>query len=142
MAMISPRRALALACLASGLIAGACASTAPPALSSDLAGTQWTVQSIDGNPIAARTPSITFAAEDRISGQAGCNSFSGVYEAADGAIAVRALGRTKMACDAPLMSQEDALLSVLDKAERYWREGEHLVITAEDGHSLVLSPLG
>lgn len=134
-------RALAFTALASGLAAAACASMGPPALSSDLAGTRWAVQSIDGNPTQSRAPSVQFAAEDRISGTAGCNRFFGVYEAAQGAIDVRALGRTEMACDAPVMRQEEAFLGVLDKAERYQRRGDRLVITAEGGRSLVLSPV-
>jgi heat shock protein HslJ len=128
------------ACL-SALVAAACASLAPAAPSSDLAGTRWAVQSIDGQPTQIRTPSVEFAAEDRIAGGGGCNRYSGVYEAADGAIAVRALGRTEMACDTPVMRQEDAFFTVLDEAERYRLDGEQLVITAEDGRSLVLAPL-
>jgi heat shock protein HslJ len=134
-------RALAFTAIASGFAAAACASMGPPALSSDLAGTRWAVQSIDGQPTQARTPSVQFAAEDRISGTAGCNRFFGVYEASQGAIDVRALGRTEMACDAPVMTQEEAFLGVLDKAERYEREGDRLVITAQDGRSLILAPL-
>lgn len=139
MLSITPR-VLAAACIASGLITAACASYAP-APSSDLAGTNWAVQSIDGRPIETSSPSVEFAAEDRISGAGGCNSFSGVYEAANGAISVRALGRTEMACDGGIMRQEDAFFAVLDKAERYARQQGRLVITAEDGRALVLAPL-
>lgn len=125
------------ACL-SALVAAACASFAPTP-SSDLAGTSWAVQSINGRPTQARAPSVDFAAEDRISGAGGCNRYTGVYEAADGAIAVRALGRTEMACGTPAMQQEEAFFTVLDDAERYRRDGETLVITAQGGGSLVLA---
>jgi heat shock protein HslJ len=134
-------RILAALSLASGLAAAACASMSPPALSSDLAGTRWLVQQIvGGGPTQVRQAQIEFAPEDRISGSAGCNRFFGVYEAAQGAIDVRALGRTEMACEAPLMQQEEVILGVLDKAERYERQGEQLVITADDGRRLVLAP--
>jgi putative lipoprotein len=139
MRQIPPRILAGLAC-ASALIAAACASSAPPALSSDLAGTRWAVESIDGAAIAGQAPSVVFAQEDRISGAAGCNHFNGVYEAQNGAIDVRAIGRTKMACDAPVMRQEDALLDVLDKAAQYRRDNGRLVITADDGRSIVMSP--
>jgi heat shock protein HslJ len=139
MAAAPSRLVLALAACASGIIAAACASTAPPALSSDLAGTRWTVQSIDGASAGPRAPSIAFAAEDRISGVAGCNRFFGVYEADAGHIDVRALGRTEMACEQPVMRVEDAFLDVLDKAEVYRRDAGRLVITAENGQSLVLT---
>lgn len=134
-----PPRVLAALCCASALIAVACASSVPPALSSDLAGTRWAVQSINGANTAGRA-SVVFAAEDRISGAAGCNRFFGVYEARDGNIDVRALGRTEMACDQPVMSQENAFLDVLDKAAQYRREADRLVITAENGGNIVLAP--
>ena len=140
MGAVPHRIPLRLTACASALVAAACASLAPTP-SSDLAGTRWAVQSINGQPTQIRTPSVEFAAEDRIAGGGGCNRFSGVYEASEGAIAVRALGRTEMACDTPVMRQEDAFFTVLDDAERYRRDGERLVITAEDGGSLVLSPL-
>lgn len=139
MLRITPR-VLAVACLASGLITAACASYAP-AESSDLAGTSWAVQSIDGRPTAPRAPSVAFAAEDRISGLGGCNRFTGVYEAEDGAISVRAIGRTEMACEGEVMSMEEAFFDVLNEAERYERQQDRLVITAEDGRAIVLAPL-
>jgi heat shock protein HslJ len=136
---LTPRIVSCIA-LASGLAAAACASMSPAALSSDLAGTRWLVSLIDGRPSQARQASITFAPEDRITGTAGCNRFTGVYEAAGGSIDVRALGRTEMACAAPVMRDEEALLEVLDNAQRYTRQGERLVITAQDGSNLVLTP--
>lgn len=139
MAAAPSRLALALAACASALIAAACASTAPPALSSDLAGTRWTVQSIDGDAVGPRAPSIAFAQEDRISGLAGCNRFFGVYEAEAGHIDVRALGRTEMACDQPVMRVEEAFLDMLAGAQIYRRDAGRLVITAEGGRSLVLT---
>jgi heat shock protein HslJ len=140
MGFFQSRAALLAACCISGLITAACATKAPPALSSDLAGTHWAVQTIDGRPVLGRAPSVSFAHEDRISGAAGCNSFFGIYEAENGAIDVRALGHTERACELPVMSMEQSFLSVLDKADRYEREDNRLVITAEDGHSLVLTP--
>jgi heat shock protein HslJ len=136
---ISPRL-LAAACVASGLITAACASSGPPALSSDLAGTSWQVQSISGRAVAGRAPSVMFAAEDRISGVGGCNRFFGVYEARDGYIDVRALGRTEMACDSPVMRSEETFLDLLGEAAQYRRERDRLVITAEDGRNIVLAP--
>ncbi len=134
-----PPRVLAALALGCGLVAAACASTAPPALSSDLAGTNWAVQSINGAAVTGRAL-VAFAPEDRISGATGCNRFSGVYEAQGGRIDVRALGRTEMACAPPVMNQEDAFLDVLDKAAQYERQQNRLVITAEDGRNIVLAP--
>lgn len=139
MGAVPHRIPLRLTACASALIAAACASLAP-APSSDLAGTRWAVQSINGQPTQIRTPSVEFAAEDRIAGGGGCNQFSGVYEAANGAIAVRALGWTEMACDTPVMRQETAFFTVLDEADQYQRDGERLVLTTGAGRFMVLTP--
>jgi len=139
MGTISHRIPLGVTACLSALVAAACASLAPTP-SSDLAGTRWAVREINGQPTQTRAPSVEFAAGDRIRGVGGCNQFTGVYEAADGAIEVRALGRTEMACDTPLMQQENAFFSVLDDAKSYRRQGDRLVITADNG-TLVLAPL-
>jgi hypothetical protein len=39
------------------------------------------------------------------------------------------------------MRQEDAFFAVLDRATRYERRDDDLVITAEDGRALVLASL-
>jgi heat shock protein HslJ len=139
MGTIAHRIPLGLTAGLSALVAAACASLAPTP-SSDLAGTRWAVREINGQPTQTRAPSVEFAAADRIRGVGGCNQFTGVYEAAEGAIEVRALGRTKMACETPLMQQEETFFSVLDDAKAYRREGESLVITADNG-TLVLAPI-
>ncbi|MGE0740985.1 MAG: META domain-containing protein [Hyphomonadaceae bacterium] len=137
MPILPPRIALALACCASGLIAAACASTAPDGPHSALAGTRWIAQLIDGRAVSERPPQIVFTAHDRVQGTGGCNALAGVYEAADGAIDLRGLARTEMACDASVMRQEDAFVAVLDKASHYSQDGERLIITADDGRTLV-----
>lgn len=140
MRSIPPRILLALSC-ASALLAAACAATGPPALSSDLAGTQWTVSVMDGQQTGASAPTVTFDPEDRIRGSSGCNSFSGIYEAQGGAIDVRGLGATERACaDSALMRREASFLATLANAIRYRRDGERLVITAANDSNLVLTP--
>jgi heat shock protein HslJ len=143
MRQMSFRTAMVAACCASGLITAACAVSAPgPELNADLSGTRWVASSIDGAPVAERAPQLTFGAEDRLSGTSGCNSVVAVYEAKNGHIDVRALGHTERACEAPLMRQEQAFLSILDGAARYERAGNQLVIIGEDGARLSLEMLG
>jgi len=86
---------------------------------------------------------IVFGSSDRLSGSGGCNNLSGFYETNRGNIDVRALSRTERACaDRALMRQEDELVAALAAAERYQRDGERLVITANDGRNVVLAPGG
>jgi len=139
---LSPRT-LAIACIFSGLLAAACASHAPGADSprSELTGTRWVVQQVNGARAAgANALRIVFGSSDRLSGSGGCNSLSGFYETDEGNIDVRALSRTERACATDIMRQEEALVSTLAAAERYQRDGERLVITADGGREIVLAP--
>lgn len=136
---------LALTC-ASALAAAACASLAPEpdypgiVVASELSGTRWVAQSIDGAPVAGRAPRLAFNPEDRLSGSGGCNTLSAVYEAQAGAIAVRGLGATEMECSDSAMRQEAAFLAVLEKAARYQRESARLVLADADGRNIVFAP--
>lgn len=142
---LSRARLIALSC-ASAVIAAACASYAPTRGS--LAGTAWTAQSIDGRGmVGARTPTVRFGADQRVSGTGGCNSYFGTYrseastvESNASALSVSGLGRTEMACDTPIMAQEDAFLTTLGAANHY-RIGEDglLIVATEDSHRVVFS---
>ncbi len=66
-----------------------------PALA--LAGTRWTIASIDGQPVhTARMTDIRFS-ETQIAGNAGCNNFGGRYDQDRNMLVTRALISTKMA---------------------------------------------
>jgi putative lipoprotein len=144
MARQQSRFPLIAACFASGLIAAACAAVAPEPVNtlprSDLAGTRWVAQSIAGQAVEGRAPTISFNVEDRLSGSGGCNTLTGVYETDAGAIAVRGLGATERACAETLMRQEMAFLAVLAKAARYERQDTQLVLADEGGRSIVFAP--
>lgn len=113
-------------------------TVAPDSPGSALAGTRWIAQLINGREITgAPAPQIAFTEQDRVRGSGGCNAVFGVYEAADGNIDLRALGRSELACEAPVMAQENAFLSILDKATSYREDGERLEIIAADGGSVV-----
>jgi len=129
-------RTLALTCLASALVAAACASNAP---ANNLSDTSWTVSSIAGEPVSERAPTLEFAS-NRLSGAAGCNRYFGGYELDGDRIIVRGVGSTEMACEAPIMRQEAAFLTALSEAQRYRRDGESLVLTSAFGHDITLAP--
>lgn len=138
-------RTLVFASVCSALIAAACAASAPEPNTprSELTGTRWIVQTVNGARAAgSNVMRIVFGSSDRLSGSGGCNVLSGFYETNSGNIDVRALSRTERACtDSALMRQEEALVDVLASAERYRRDGQNLVITADDGRNVVLVPV-
>ena len=101
--------------VAAGLLLSACT---PAATSPDLAGSSWKLVSYGpaGNqtPAASGIPtSLTFGQDGQVSGNLGCNGFSGGYEMKGGTIVLGALASTLMACPEPQMTQEGIAFQVL-----------------------------
>jgi heat shock protein HslJ len=76
---------------------------------------------------------ITAIFEDgKVTGSAGCNTYSGSYTVTAGAteneIAIGPLATTRMACEQRIMGQETLYLSSLEAAESYVIEGTTLTI--------------
>jgi len=103
--------------------AGAWTATAtrqPGAVSSPLPGTEITAD---------------FEAGGKLTGSAGCNTYSATY-ATDGAkITIADVSATEMACDAPegIMEQEQGYLSALPLAAGYRVEGPKLSLLTAEG---------
>ncbi len=75
-----------------------------------------------------------------LSGNGGCNAYSGAYTAADGAITVMPLAVTMMMCVEPegVAEQEAAYLAALQAAARYTLDGGQLTLTDAAGAPLVV----
>ncbi|WP_457310527.1 META domain-containing protein [Sphingomonas sp. UYAg733] len=80
----------------------------------------------------AKSASITFD-ENRISGNTGCNGFSGGFRFERGFLTAGPLASTRMACPPRGMAQEQAILGVL---------GQRLSVSANQNGKLVLSGRG
>jgi heat shock protein HslJ len=99
-------------------------STSP----ADLNGT-WVLDGSSIDALSADAPSgtdvtITFA-DGNANGSAGCNTFSGSYEAADdGSLTFGPLASTMMACDDPVMTLETAYLGALGNVSSFSVEGD------------------
>lgn len=123
----------------------------PPSLtaaqdSDPLAGTQWTLDSIDGEPvIPGSTITLEFsperqdAGEDRrVSGSGGCNGYGGVYSLEGDALTISQIFSTLMACaDDAVTTQESAYFLALQATTHYTLEGNRLTLTTADGETLV-----
>jgi heat shock protein HslJ len=66
----------------------------PPAA---LAGTSWAIVAIGGEAVSGELYHLSFTSE-RMSGQAGCNRFTGDYRVSGDTLTVGALAMTRMAC--------------------------------------------
>ncbi|WP_165357404.1 META domain-containing protein [Sphingosinicella sp. CPCC 101087] len=94
-----------------------------------LADTSWSIVAIDGAPVSGQAYHLSFTA-DRISGQAGCNRFSGAYSISDAALRPGPIAATRMACPEPAMQHEQRVLGLLSGP---------VSIQHPDGDTLVLS---
>lgn len=124
------------------LLAIALAACAAP--SSGLAGTNWTLTSLDGSTQvgeAAGGAAITleFGADGHAGGSAGCNNYGSDYTVSDGGISFTAPVSTLMAClDQLVMENEAAYLQALIEIDSYALSGNRLTLTGGE-HTLVFS---
>jgi heat shock protein HslJ len=123
-----------------GLTATACSASGNPA---NPAGTSWRLVSYGNpgnqNPAAAGIDTnLVFSPDGQVSGNLGCNGFSGQYEVRDGKIVFSALAATLMACPEAQMTQEGAAFQVLTGTADYVMEGNSLTIHEPSGVLVLL----
>jgi heat shock protein HslJ len=109
----------------------------PPVVVVDpLAGTRWNVTNfnngagavvgvIDGTQIT-----LAFESGGRVSGQAGCNTYSAGYQASGSTLSVTMPAATKLFCDSPegVMQQEQQYLAALQSAATFRISGDRLEV--------------
>lgn len=81
---------------------------------------------------------VTFGSDGKLSGNVGCNSFSGDYKVDGSTITFGPVISTMMACADPIMQQESAVLSVFANSATFKIDGKTLTITSSDGSSDVV----
>ena len=114
-----------------------------PVVDAAFDGTAWTLDTlIDGEVamsiLAATTPSLTVdIGEGSMQGTTGCNGFGGAVGIEGSWFTVTQMSWTEIGCEPDIMRQETFILDVLQNAERYEIEGDHLTIFRNEGRSLV-----
>ncbi len=115
----------------------------PAVENKSLEGALWQLSGFESGEIAqpaliGSSVTIEFSA-GQVSGNAGCNSFSGGYSLNENQLTFTALMNTEMACvDSDIMQQENEFLQALRSAESVSIEGNTLRITHPTG-ALVFS---
>lgn len=116
------------------------------AQSQELAGSSWlvnyistgsedgVVSSLDSQPTEQ---TISFDADGKFNGNAGCNNFFGSYEVEENKLSLGAIGSTKMACEEEVMKAETTYLSALESTASYQITGQTLQIRDADGNTLI-----
>ena len=110
--------------------------TEEPSASTSLLGA-WTLTAY--GPAGAPTPAVvgtqaglTFNEDGTVNGNSGCNGLGGDYTVEGDQITFGEFVSTLMACDAPIMMQEDAVKKVMTGTAEYRIEGNTLTITNND----------
>lgn len=104
-----------------------------------LQGAEWTVESIAGVAIVPNTKvTITFGTDGNISGTGGCNRFNAGYTLTGEGLSVTTGMRTQMACEPPIMKQEDRFMDVLGQVQGFEVPGPgRLILLTGKGERIV-----
>ena len=78
-----------------------------------LADTNWLIVDINGSIVGGETYQLSFDGEGRLSGQAGCNRFSGPYSQSGRTLNPGAIVSTRMACPGDRGRDEARVLELL-----------------------------
>jgi heat shock protein HslJ len=116
----------------------------PAAPQNPLAGTSWRVSSYNngaGAVVSVSEATIVTAAFDQaqVSGNGGCNPYSGPYWVSGPNIAIGPLAANQMMCGQPgVMDQEQQFLAALQSAATYQLDGNQLELRRADGALAVI----
>ena len=114
---------------------GAEAPAAGSAATNPLAGTGWTLATLNGEaPLADTEVTVNFGEDGRLSGSDGCNRFSTSYTVDGDSITIAPSGAsTMMACPEPVMQQAQAFVTALGSAATYAVDGTSLTLNDSAG---------
>jgi heat shock protein HslJ len=115
----------------------------PAAVQNPLDGTSWQVTgyyvgNAVASPIVGTTLTMRFAG-NQISGNGGCNNFSGTYSVSGSNIWISDLSSGMMACDSGVMQQENDFLAALRSSATSQFDGNQLTLRRGDGTTTVFA---
>lgn len=131
-------RRLALVAVAMILSLGACAEGAQ----NDPTGRTWQLETLGGSPVLDGTIIDLTIDGDTVSGTAGCNTYTGGARVGDdGSMSLGPdFAVTFMACEQPVMDQEQQYLTTLTRVTAYQMAAEELLL--EDANGVVIATFG
>ena len=112
----------------------------PTRSTANLAGTAWVLTALGGRrPVKGAAITLRFEGRGSVSGRGGCNSYFGKYTARDdGAISVRGVGSTEMACNGRgVVTQESTYFQTLAKAATYRIKENRLELAGGAGDTIL-----
>jgi heat shock protein HslJ len=131
----SRARQLALATLLAVLVLGACAEGS----GNDPTGRTWQLATLGGSPLLDGTIVDLTIDGDTVSGNAGCNTYTGpATVGGDGSMTLGPdFAVTFMACEQPVMDQEQEYLNTLSRVTSYQMAAAELLL--EDANGVVVA---
>ena len=104
-----------------------------------LSGT-YSVSNLDGEMVSENAPSISFFALDKtVKGNTGCNNFFGNYTLDLYVLSFNGVGATEMACDEPIMSNENKFMNALTNTGSYSIQKNTLTLYSKNDRSVLLT---
>lgn len=93
----------------------------------------WSVVSLDGQPlVAGSTVTMEFGVDGRVSGSAGCNRFSGPFDASWNSLTIRETVSTRMACTPEIDRQETQFLSRINGTMQFYIDSDGVLHLTRD----------
>lgn len=129
----------AITCCAFLLMLAGCQSTPKPQHNQqlDILGT-WHIEVIQSQPTIDYSPAqLTFATNNKLSGNNSCNTFVGSYALKNQHLTIETTGHTERACVDALMQQEQNMLQVLPEISQAEMLKGKLILRNDDGKSLL-----
>ena len=102
-----------------------------------LTGTTWRVEMLGADAPLNPTPSKTalrIGPGDRVTGNTGCNSFSGRARIDGSSITFDLDPLTRHECDPPVMETEKAIVTALEATHTWAMDGKYLGLLDDHGH--------
>lgn len=87
-------------------------------------------------PVTGKVPTLLLDGKN-LSGNAGCNSYSGTYTTQGGSLKTGGVRGTLMACSGDALTQETRYLQLLTEVRGYAQQGDTLTLTTATGGRLV-----
>lgn len=132
------RNTLIALTIVAGLLLAGCVPV-PTADSGSLAGTNWILTSLNGQPARSDTQVTIRFESGQLGGTDGCNRYSTSYTVNGAQITVdKNVISTMMACAEPIMAQATAYIAALTGAATYQIEGGQLTLFDAGGKPLAI----
>ena len=107
--------------------------------SATLLTADWTVTTLNGSALPEGVGVTLSFMDGRVSGSSGCNRFMGGYAVTGEGLRLDGIATTRMACPAPKMEAEQAVLAALASVTRFDIDDEGALLLQSEAATTVLS---